>query len=550
MRYASIVAGLVLIFAACSGDDQPADDIGLAAGSVAVEVTDASGTPLGTVVLTQSCSDDAVVHLGRGMALLHSMTYEAARAEFASAVGTDGECSMGYWGQAMTYVHPLWSDPPSQQDFDRARGLLDKARASAEGDHEMAYVDALDAYFAAGRGDSEKPNLVGFENGWRAFHEKYPNDPEATAFYSLAQLSTVDPGDKTFAKQKAAGSMAEGLLRQIPMHPGAHHYVIHAYDNPALAELAVEVARSYGNVAPEIPHALHMPTHTFTRRGLWEESIDWNRRSADAALNFPVGDQISLHYFHALDYLAYAFLQTAEDKKAMEVMEEMNNVRPPYQPHVASAYTFAAVPARLALERHKWADAAGLEPRQPSAYPWETAPAMEAITYFARALGAARSGRFEQARDDLAVLTAFQQKVAAGNAYWGTQVEIQRLSALAWLKFEEGDRQQGLTTMRAAAELEASTEKHPVTPGEVLPARELLGDMLVELERPGEALAEYEAALDRSPNRFNSLYGAGRAAELSGDENTAQRYYRALLEVTANADTERKRLKHAKEYVG
>ena len=207
------------------------------------------------------------------------------------------------------------------------------------------------------------------------------------------------------------------------------------------------------------------------------------------------------------------------------------------------------MPARLALERQLWAAAAELEPRQPSEYPWESAPAMEAITYFARALGAARSGRLEQAQADLKTLTVLQEQVAASNAYWGTQVEIQRLSAAAWLEFEQGSREPALSRMRAAAKLEAGTEKHPVTPGEVLPARELLADMLLELDRPAEALVEYEAALERSPNRFNSLYGAGRAAELAGDREGATRYYRALLEVTANADTERKRLRHAREYL-
>ncbi|UCC75179.1 MAG: hypothetical protein JSV86_11480 [Gemmatimonadota bacterium] len=477
------------------------------------------------------------------------MTYEDAESAFAEATAADPDCAMGHWGQAMTVVHPLWSDPPSEARFDSGRALLEKARSMAGSDRELAYVDALAAYYEAGRGDSERPNLVAFEAGWRAFHEKYTDDPEGTAFYALAQLGTVDPGDKTYGKQRGAGAMAEQVLAAIPDHPGAHHYIIHAYDNPELSSLAVDVARSYGKVAPDIPHALHMPTHTFTRLGLWQESIDWNRRSADAALKRPVGAETSLHYFHALDYLAYAFLQGAEDERALDVLKELEGVEPPYQAHFASAYTFAAVPARLALERQMWGAAADLEARLPSAYPWETAPAMEAITYFARALGAARSGRFDQARADLETLAAMQEQVSAGNAYWGTQVEIQRLSALAWLQFEQGSPQQALSTVRAAAQLEAGTEKHPITPGEVLPARELLADMLLELGQAREALAEYEAALDRSPNRFNSLYGAGRAAELAGDAALAARYYRTLLEVTAKADTERERLGHARAYL-
>jgi tetratricopeptide (TPR) repeat protein len=550
MRYASLVPAALLILAACSEGERPAEEIDLSAAAIAAfEVTDVSGAPLGTVQLTQSCTEAAAVHLGRGLALLHSMTYEDSESAFAKATEADPDCAMGYWGQAMTIVHPLWSDPPSEARFESGRALVEKARARAGSDHELAYVDALAAYYEAGRGDSEKPNLVAFEEGWRGFQEMYPGDPEGKAFYALAQLGTVDPGDKTYSKQRVAGAMAEQVLAAIPDHPGAHHYIIHAYDNPELSALAVDVARSYGKVAPDIPHALHMPTHTFTRLGLWQESIDWNRRSADAALKRPVGSEISLHYFHALDYLAYAFLQGAEDQRAVDVLNELAGVEPPYQAHFASAYTFAAVPARVAVERQMWEAAADLEARWPSAYPWDTAPAMEAITYFARALGAARSGRFEQARADLETLAAMQEQVAAGNAYWGTQVEIQRLSALAWLKFEEGSREQALSTMRSAAELESTTEKHPITPGEVLPARELLGDMLLELGQPREALAEYEAALDRSPNRFNSLYGAGRAAELAGDGEIAARYYGALIEVTAKADTERERLAHARAYL-
>ncbi|UCF21719.1 MAG: hypothetical protein JSU87_14695 [Gemmatimonadota bacterium] len=477
------------------------------------------------------------------------MTYEEARNAFAAATESDPDCAMGYWGQAMTFVHPLWSDPPSAASFERGAALIEEARTRAASDHERAYVEALAGYYEAGDGDSEKPNLVAFENGWRAFHESYPDDPEGTLFYALARLGTADPGDKTFAVQRAAGALAEGVLAEIPDHPGAHHYIIHAYDNPALSAQAADVARSYGKVAPDIPHALHMPTHTFTRLGLWQESIDWNRRSADAALKRQVGDEVSLHYFHALDYLAYAYLQGAEDQKALEVQKEMDDVKPPYQAHLASAYTFAAVPARLALERHMWEAAAALEPRLPSAYPWETAPAMEAITYFARALGASRSGRLEQARADLQKLGEIHEQVAAQSPYWATQVEIQRAAARAWLELAEGSRDEALSTMRAAAQQEAGTEKHPVTPGEVLPARELLADMLLELDRPAEALVEYEAALGRSPNRFNSLYGAGRAAELSGDAEVAARYYEKLIEVTANADTEREGLRKARAFV-
>jgi tetratricopeptide (TPR) repeat protein len=517
--------------------------------STEVKAMEVDGSRLGTVVIAGACTEEAETHLERGLALLHSMTYEEAARGFAAATEADPDCAMGYWGQAMTIGHPLWSDPPSSERFDEGVALLASAGAKASTDHETAYVEALAAYFDAGRSGSERPNLVAFEEGWRVAFEAYPDDPEIGAFYALAQLSTVDPADKTYSKQRRAGALAEQVLARVPDHPGAHHYIIHAYDNPQLSGEAVDAARGYSSVAPEIPHALHMPTHTFTRLGLWQESIDWNRRSADAALKRPVGEQVSLHYFHALDYLAYAFLQGAEDGRAEAVLEELLAVEPPYQPHLASAYTFAAVPARLTLERQLWAEAADLELRSPGEYPWETAASSEAITYFARALGAARSGRFEQARADLEALAGLQEKVAATSPYWGTQVEIQQLAARAWLQFEEGDREGGLSTMRDAAEMEAETEKHPVTPGEVLPARELLADMYMELGQYPEALAAYEATLERSPNRFNSLYGAGMAAAKIGEMRRASEYFTALLEVTAHADSNRPRLAEVRGFV-
>lgn len=548
MRHLFSALAALLIVVACDGEpreeQQPAAETATEANA-----TDVDGSRLGTVVLAGTCAEGAEADLERGLALLHSMTYEESAGSFQAATKTDPDCAMGYWGEAMTLVHPLWSDPPSEEAFQRGVELLSMARDRASTDHELAYVEAQAAYFDAGWTDSEKPNLVALESGWRAFYEAYPEDPEGAAFYALAQLSTVDPTDKTYSKQRQAGALAEHVLASVPDHPGAHHYIIHAYDNPALAADAVGAARGYSSVAPEIPHALHMPTHTFTRLGLWQESIDWNRRSADAALARPVGEAKSLHYFHALDYLAYAYLQGAEDGRAVAVLDELRDVEPPYQPHLASAYTFAAVPARLTLERQMWVEAANLEPRSPGDYPWDTAASSEAITYFARALGAARSGRFDQARSDLETLSGLQEKVAPASPYWGTQVEIQRLSASAWLQFEEGDHEGALATMRQAADMEAGTDKHPVTPGEVLPAGELLADMYMELGRFPEALASYEAALERSPNRFNSLYGAGMAAAKVGEMSKAADYFTALLEVAARADTDRPRLEEVRGFV-
>lgn len=486
----------------------------------------------------------------RGLALLHHMTYEGARAVFAAATQADPDCAMSYWGQAMTFIHPLWSDPPGEADFKEGQALVNEARARGQKtEREQAYIAAVEAYYAKGRSQNETVNLAAFEEAWERVHRQFPEDPEAACFYALAHLATADPADKTYAKQKRAGSIAEQVLARIPHHPGAHHYIIHAYDYPPLAEQALAVARSYGKIAPKVPHALHMPSHIFTRLGLWQESIAWNQRSADAALEHPVDDAVSMHYLHALDYLAYAYLQGAEDLKAEQVLDRLKALEAPVQAHVASAYTFAAVPARLALERQQWAEAAGLEPRTPDYYPWDRFPAMEAITHFARALGAARDGDRQAADQALDKLAILHDRAAQTSAYWANQVEIQRLSSMAWLAYQEGGQEDALETMLRAAEMESATEKHPVTPGEILPARELLADMLLDMNRYEEALTEYQAALERSANRFNSLYGAGRAAELGGDKKQAAFYYEKLIELTTDADTGRERLQQARDFL-
>jgi tetratricopeptide (TPR) repeat protein len=508
------------------------------------------GDHLGTVNLATSCNADASAHLQRGLALLHHMMYDGAERAFIAATKAQPDCAMGYWGQAMSFVHPIWSDPPDAMRFEKGRSLVKEAqRRGTKTSRERAYIRALQAYYEVEKTNKETANLQAFARGWESVREQYPDDPEATLFSALGQLATADPSDKTFAQQERAGQLIEKLFARYPEHPGAHHYIIHAYDYPPLAGRALQVARDYGKIAPEVPHALHMPTHIFMRLGLWEESIAWNERSAQAALNNPVKGSVSLHYLHALDYLAYAHLQRGQDGKALGVHEKLRQLRKPVQIQLASAYAFAAVPARIALERQRWKEASALDARAPSWYPWDTVPAVEALTHFARALGAARSGNSSLARDALDRLAVLRDQAAASNSYWGTQVEIQRLAALAWLTYEEGQRDRALETMRQAAGLEAGTEKHPVTPSEILPARELLADMLLELGEHAAAQEEYGIALERSPNRLNSVYGSGRAAELRGDELTAKMFYKQLVDLTADADTASGRVEHARSFL-
>lgn len=521
----------------------------LAPRGAAASVTDGYGDQLGTVHFKVSCSEQAQRLLERGVALLHHMTYTDARRVFESASSIDADCSLAYWGQAMTYIHPLWSDPPSEANFKIGQALVKEGKTRGKKtERERAYIAAVEAYYAEGLNRNETANLASFEKGWEKVYRQFPKDLEAASFYALAHMATADPADKTYDKQKRAGEIAAKVRAQVPDHPGAHHYIIHAYDYPALAEKALSAARSYGKIATEVPHALHMPTHIFTRLGLWEESITMNNRSAVAALKHPVGDLTSLHYPHALDYLAYAYLQQVEDQKAKQVLETLKAHMNPFQPHIASAYTLAVVSARLALERQEWTRAASLAPKTPSHYPWDRYPAMEAIVHYARALGSARSGNTQASRQALDKLTTLSERTAKTSVYWEKQIEIQRLSAMAWLTYQEGNKEEALNIMRSAAELETSTEKHPVTPGKVLPARELLADMLLDMRRYKEAQVEYEAALDRSVNRFNSLYGAGRASELDGNKSKATFYYQKLIKMTAK-EAELERLQQVRTFL-
>lgn len=548
----TIVYGLTIILTAFCGvsafsQDKPPQASRHAEAASAL--TETYGGQLGTIRFPVSCNEEARSHIERGMALLHHMTYEGARDTFAAASQTEPDCAMGYWGQAMTYIHPLWSDPPTEVDFEIGQTLVQKAKSRGEKTaREQAYIAAVDAYYKEGWNLNEKTNLASFAKGWDAAHRQFPEDIEVSALLALALLGTADPSDKTYAVQKRAGALAQTVLSQEPSHPGAHHYLIHAYDYPPLAKQALVVARQYGEIAPAVPHALHMPTHIFTRLGLWQEIITMNQRSAAAALKHPIGDKISMHYLHALDYLVYAYLQRGEDEKAGATLATLAALKGPFQVEFATSYALAAVPARMALERQQWRQAAALEARKPASFPWDKFPAAEAITHFARALGAARSGDTVAARRTIDKLTVLRDEAAKTSAYWAKQVDIQRIAAEAWLAFGEGRKVEALERMRHAADLEATTEKHPVTPGEVLPARELLADMLLETGRHQEALAQYLAALERSPNRLNSLYGAGRAAELMGDDDKATFYYTNLVQGSATG-VGQERVNHARAFL-
>ena len=544
-KYSLVICALGLFaIASCEKDQQSAEP--------APALFNLVETPVGDVNFPVGCNAEAAALVERGVALLHHMMYDEASFVFGMADDRDPDCAMAYWGRAMTLIHPLWNDVPSASQFERGIGLVEKTLLlGGHSDREDAYLETTRAYFDEGESASERERLLKFKNAWKALSEEYPEDLEAQAFYSLALRATADSADKELVVQKAAGLIAEGVLARNPNHPGAHHYIIHAYDVPGLAESALAIADSYGKMTPRVPHATHMMTHIYTRLGQWEKAIEWNTQSADTAWSMCLQyGEISAHYTHAMDYLAYAYLQTGNDSAALEIKRTAEQLQPPYSETGinASAYAFAALPARLALERRDWESGAKLLPRVPTTFPWEdTHDPFVAITHFARALAASRLGRPEDATADIEALKSLRAGV--GDQYWAQQVEIQEISARAWQALARGNTEQALEVMRQAAALEASTDKHAVTPGEVLPAAELLGDMLFETGRSEEALEAYRAALRRAPGRYNSLYGAGQSARATGDSATAVEYFNELLLIADNAENHRKSIDDVRSFV-
>jgi hypothetical protein len=492
---------------------------------------------LGTVAFATSCSAAAQPQFNRAVALLHSFEFGQAIDGFGAALTTDPSCAMAEWGVALS----RWSNPFAVGI--RPAGLLQQgreavARAKAIGmktDRERAYVDAVSRLYTDFETTDQTSRVRAYRDAMSKVAAAYPNDGEASIFYALSIAVAASPSDKTFADQRKAGAILEKLLAGQPDHPGLAHYIIHAYDVPPLADQALAAARRYSKIAPSAPHALHMPSHTFTRLGYWQESIDTNIASGEVARR----DGAVAEELHAMDYRAYAYLQTAQDREARRLLDGLPGVAARFDPNaVASAapgsagiFALAAIPARFALERGAWAEAASLEPH-PSSFPYT-----EALTHFARAIGAARTGETAVARASIAALQKIQDQLAqAKEGYWAEQTEIQRRSASAWLALAEGRQADAVAEMRATATYEDGTEKAAVTPGPLAPARELLGEMLLELKKPAQARREFEATLKKEPNRFRAVYGAARSASLMGDRAAARRYYDQLLKICERAD--------------
>ena len=511
---------------------------------------------LGQVNFPVSCSPAAQKQFNRAMALQHSFQYQEAEEAFSEVSATDPSCAMCYWGVAMSNYHPLWT-PPTPDELKKGAAAIERAKSlGARSPRERDYIAALETFYKDNDRLDHRTRARAYEQAMKQLYLRYPNDNEAAIFYALAlneRALVIDEKDYAENKKKA-GEILNRVLPKEPNHPGIIHYLIHSYDVPKLAYLALPAARSYAKIAPSSAHALHMPSHIFTRLGLWQESIQSNLASAAVAREKLAKSNpgwTSGDHLHALDYLVYAYLQGAQDQKAKEILDEANALNKSDQEVFQVAFAWSAIPARYALERHRWDEAAAVS-RHPTAFPWERFPFAEANLSFARAVGAARSGQLPAARQEIEKLALFQKRLSEVTiGYdWATQVEIQHRAAAAWLAHAEGKNDEAVRLLRQTADLEDSTEKHPVTPGAILPAREMLGDLLLELNQPAAALKEYETANQNSPGRFNSLYGAARAAELSGNFRKAGGYYQNLVTLCRLSNNARPELLKAKTYLG
>jgi tetratricopeptide (TPR) repeat protein len=488
----------------------------------------ASRQVLGKVSFKTSCSKAAQAKFNRAVALLHSFWYTEAEAAFKEILAVDPGCTIANWGLASILMNnPIAGQGAVGKAPELAQAALENARANPpRTQRERDYIEAVAAYYKDFAQRTERERQAARAEAYEKLAAKYPDDDEAQIFYAVYLAATQSLTDKSYGAALKAAGILEQQFNKHPQHPGVAHYMIHSYDYPPIAQKGLNAARRYAKIAPDAPHALHMPSHIFTRVGLWEESAQTNARSAIAARKGNEGDES----WHAVDYMVYAYLQMARDRQAQETWAEAQK-HMNLSPRFVGPYGITAVPARLAVERGDWKAAAALEPRATKF------PFVDAMTHFARALGAARSGDADAAEREVQAIGKLHAQLVEGkNAYWATEVEVSGLAALAWTRFAQGKHDEALERMRQAADMEDKNDKHIVTPGRILPARELLGDMLLEMKRPAEALKEYEASQLREPNRFRGLLGAARAAEQAGDAAKAKRYYGQLVKVAGKGD--------------
>ncbi|MBV9360289.1 MAG: hypothetical protein JO292_02760 [Betaproteobacteria bacterium] len=501
----------------------------LFAGSAFAHDDDAAGQSvqkLGKVNFPSSCSPKVQQKVTRGVAMLHSFWWPQGESTFQEIANEDPNCAIAAWGFASIMMYNPFAAVVPPKDAKRAQAAIARGRTMKASQRDKDYLEAVAAYWDGYGTRPERERALARSNAYGALAAKYPKDDEAQIFNALYLIAIQQASDQTYSNSLKAAGILEKQFAKYPNHPGVAHYLIHAYDAPPVAQKGLPSARKYASIAPDAPHALHMPSHIFTRVGAWQDSVATNRRSAEVALKGNESDDA----LHAFDYIVYAQLQLARDGDALKTYQEASKINPS-TPRFVGPYPLAAMPARLAVERGAWREAAQLQPMK-SQFAFT-----ESNTYLARAIGAARSGDAESAKKDLKEIEARRDALkAANNNYWATEVEVMRLAAAGWIALAESRNDEALTLMRQAADTEDRNEKHPVTPGRLLPAREQLGDMLMEVKRPKDALAEYEHSMQREPNRFRGYYGAALAAEMAGDGKTARKYYTALVQMAGKGE--------------
>src|SRR5438094_260219 len=514
-----------------------------------------------------SCASSVQSEFSRGVALLHSFFYEEARRVFTSVAERDPKCAMAQWGIAMTWWHPIWT-PPTPNEMSAGKAASEKAMAiKGVTDRERGFITALNVYYntpdssaAAPVGQSchgpvgPRDRVIAYEKAMRQLRDKHPDDFEVQTFYAFAVLATgyATPNDTSLSKQVEAAGMLEKLWKQNANHPGVVHYLIHSYDYPQTAQRGLAAAQSYNGIAPWVPHALHMPSHIFTRLGMWDESIEANRASAEASRAYAAmrhRDAAEAEELHALDYMAYSYLQEARDAEAKEIVDLVAKVRKtnPELEFIA-AYGLAAIPTRYAFERNDWAAAAALTiPNLPH---WSSFPFLEALIEYGHALGRAHTGDLDGARKAIARMQQLRYATKDPKFdYFKSHLDLQMQAASAWVAAAEGMKNEAIDMLRRAADSEDILGKHPVSPGAFVPIREQLGTLLLEMGKPTEAQREFEAALKIYPGRFRGLYGAAQAAERAGDNQDASRYYTKLAAQTSRAGGSRQELNHVREFL-
>jgi hypothetical protein len=514
--------------------------VALSAGMSLAQPAFGQDEKLGAVNFETSCKPEAQKLFNQGMLYQHSFWYRASQRTFEDVLKADPECGIAYWGIALSLLWNPHAAPPAKNLAEGA-AAIDKGNSVGAGtQRERDYLDALGVMYADYDKVDHRTRLLAYAKAMEQLAQRYPDDDEAQIHYALALNTSAAPADKTYANQLKGAAILEVIAKRQPQHPGVAHYLIHLYDYPPIAEKGIEAARRYAKIAPAAAHAQHMPSHIFTRVGYWSESIASNAEAARVAKQ----SRDFAEQLHAMDYEVYAYLQLGQDQKAKAVIDEATTVAGFTETSVPGPYALAISPARYAIERGDWKAASELQVRP------NPLPQVQAITYFARALGAARSGNPDAAKPDIARLAELRDKLRdAKDAYWSEQVEIQRQVATAWVLYAEGKQDDALHAMSAAADAEDKTEKHPVTPGVPKPARELYGVMLLESGKPDEALAAFESTLKKEPNRLGATIGAAKAAEKAGDNAKAQEYYRKVVSIAGDADNSRTEVSEARAYL-